>query len=89
MVSAGLVHNPSSEASLGTTNDKLLGDAATLTHGQTLKPGAKLELAASQAMQFIELWPLLVTALLLLFMLDVAVRRWEHVVGIWQSLVRK
>jgi hypothetical protein len=30
----------------------------------------------------LELWPYFVTAMLLLFLADIAVRRWEHIIGI-------
>ncbi len=90
MVSAGLVHNPSSEASLGTVNTQLLKDAAAATGGEFMAdPVHAPELHSTQATQFIELWPPLVMALLLLFLFDVCVRRWEHVVGLWQSVLKR
>jgi hypothetical protein len=39
-----------------------------------------------KATQDVELWPSILIALLLLFLADIAIRRWEHVVGIWESL---
>ena len=88
-VSAGLVHNPSTEASLGTVNAPLLKDATAITGGQMLVNGQIPDLKAGQATQFTELWPPLVVALLLVFLLDLAVRRWEHVVGLWETVTRK
>lgn len=87
MVSAGLVHNPSSEASVGTVNESLLREAVRITGGSYLADGEAPALATSRTVQYVELWPPLVVALLLLFMLDVALRRWEHVQGIWEVLL--
>jgi len=89
MVSAGLVHQPASEASLGTTNDKLLDEATRLTGGQVLAQGQVPDLNAAEATQFVELWPPIVVALLLLFLGDVCIRRWEHVVGLWELVARR
>ncbi|SKB03551.1 von Willebrand factor type A domain-containing protein [Prosthecobacter debontii] len=86
MVSAGVVHNPSNEASLGTVNEGLLKKATQLTQGQILKAGELPDLSQTSAVQYIELWPPLVLALLLLFLADVAIRRWEHVQGIWEVI---
>ena len=86
MVSAGLVHNPSSEASLGTVNETLLTQVTQITGG-SMMTGTKLpDLAAVKALEYVELWPPILVLLLLLFLVDVAIRRWEHVVGIWESL---
>lgn len=83
-VSAGLVHNPGSEASLGTVNSILLEQATRLTGGNVLQPGQMPDLSQTNAVQYIELWPPLLVALLLLFLLDVGIRRWEHVQGLWE-----
>jgi len=88
-VSAGLVHNPSSEASLGTVNEPLLKSAVAITGGQMLADSQVPLLKATGATQFTELWPPLVVTLLLLFLLDVAIRRWEHVQGLWEVVTRK
>jgi Ca-activated chloride channel homolog len=89
MVTAGLVHNPSSEASLGTVNEGLLREVTELTGGTYLTGDAKLDLGTSKARRYIELWPWLVLAMLLLFLADVAVRRWEHVKGLWEIILRR
>lgn len=86
MVSAGLVHNPGSEASLGTVNEALLEQATRLTGGRMLQPGQMPDLSQTRAVQYVELWPPLVMALLLLFLLDAGIRRWEHVQGIWEMI---
>lgn len=87
MVTAGLVHNPSNEQSLGTVNEPLLRDVCALTGGSYLDSGAKLDLGAAKAHRYVELWPYLVMALLLVFLADVAVRRWEHVTGIGEMVI--
>ena len=87
MVSAGLVHQPASEASLGTVNDKLLADATRITGGRVLKPGEVPELDAAEAAQFVELWPPIVVALLLLFLADIVIRRWENVQGLASATI--
>lgn len=87
MVSAGLVHNPSSEASLGTTHESLLKQATDITGGKILQLGQLPDLSQTRAVQYIELWPPLILTLLLLFLLDLGIRRWEHVQGIWEILV--
>jgi hypothetical protein len=82
MVTAGIVNNPGGEASLGTVNEKLLRDVCQITGGTYLEGNAKLNLGGSSAKRYVELWPYLAIAALLLFLVDVCVRRWEHVVGL-------
>ncbi len=90
MVSAGLVHNPSSEASLGTVNETLLREITNLTGGEFLTENSSLpNLETTQATQHIELWPELVLLALLMFLLDTIIRRWEHASGILAVLWRK
>jgi len=85
MVTTGLVHNPSSEASLGTVNEPLLREAAKITGGDFLTEASRLpDLETSKAIQHEELWPLLLLLLLAVFLIDTGIRRWEHVVGLWQ-----
>ncbi len=86
LVSAGLVHNPGSEAGLGNTQESLLAEAARLTGGRLLAPGELPPLDAARAVQHRELWPELLLALLLLFLVDTLVRRWEHVAALWQGI---
>lgn len=86
MVSAGIVHNPSSEASLGTVNEPLLKQVTQITGGTMMTRSDLPELASVKASEYFELWPPLLVLLLLLFLVDVAIRRWEHVVGIWESI---
>ena len=85
MVSAGLVHNPSSEASLGTVNEPLLKEVARISGGTYMSDNKLPDLTTTKATQYVELWPPILVALLLLFLADIAIRRWEHVTGIWES----
>lgn len=86
MVTTGLVHNPSSEASLGTVNEPLLREAARITGGSYLAAGGMPELTQAHVFQHEELWPTLLLLLLLVFLIDTAIRRWEHVVSLCQLL---
>lgn len=86
MTTAGVVHNPGGEVSLGTVNKKLLSEVCAMTGGSYLENDAKLDLAPAKAKRYVELWPYLVIAMLLLFLADIAARRWEHVRGIWGML---
>ena len=89
MVSAGIVHNPSSEASLGTVNETLLSEATSITGGGLLKEGQVPDLSTTKAVQYIEMWPPIIIAMLFLFLIDIAIRRWEHVTGIWEIITQR
>ena len=85
MVTTGLIHNPSTEASLGTINEALLKEAVRITSSDYLADSKRLpNLETTKAVQYEELWPSLLLALLLIFLIDTAIRRWEHVVGLWE-----
>lgn len=85
MVTTGLIHNPSSESSLGTVNEALLQEATKITGGDYLGDSRRLpNLETTKAVQHEELWPPLLVLLILLFLIDTGIRRWEHVVGLWQ-----
>lgn len=86
MVTTGLVHNPSSEASLGTVNETLLREAVKITGGSYLSAGGLPELTTTQVLQHEELWPTLLLLLLLIFLIDTGIRRWEHVVSLCRLL---
>lgn len=84
MVSAGLVHQSSSEASLGTVNQNLLESVVKITGGQILSVEQGLPAqAAIRTQEHVELWPLLVKLLVVLWLVDVVIRRWEHVLGLF------
>jgi len=85
MVTSGLIHNPSSESSLGTVNEPLLQEAAKITGGDYLGDSRRLpNLETTKAVQHEELWPQLLVLLLFIFLIDTGIRRWEHVVSLWQ-----
>jgi Ca-activated chloride channel homolog len=82
--SAGFVHHINAEASMGTVQKERLLQAAQLTGGRVMKAGETPELQAEKALEHQELWPTFVLLLLLVFLVDVAARRWENVQGLWQ-----
>ena len=81
-VTAGLVHNSVGETATGQVNRRLLESVAKITGGTVLKEDqSSLTRIRASHSRFIELMPLLLKAFLLLFVLDVASRRWENVMG--------
>lgn len=82
-VSAGYVRNASGEASTGRVNTPLLERACTLTGGKVLTPDVEaLPAAESVRTRVLNLAPPLLQLALLLFMADLALRRWEHLLGL-------
>ncbi len=87
MVSAGHVHNPSAEVATGQINESLLRKATELTGGTYLESADdKLELIGSDVSRYVELWPLLLKIFLGLFLLDLLIRRWENVLGVFEQV---
>ena len=83
MVSAGHVHNPSTEVATGKIDDALLKEACAITGGTYLENAdAPLELTGEDVARYVELWPWLMLAFLIVFLLDLAIRRWENVLGV-------
>lgn len=83
MVSAGLVENVSSEAATGRVDTGLLEKVCATTGGAMLSADATGLPASTRVghSHFVELTPALLRLLLLLFLADVAIRRWENVRG--------
>ena len=82
VVSAGLVRSISGETATGRVNRKLLRKVCELSGGKVLDESEDtLPPILAGHSQFMELTPLLLKLLLLLFMADVAIRRWENVQG--------
>ncbi|MHC5054963.1 MAG: VWA domain-containing protein [Planctomycetota bacterium] len=81
MVSAGLVHNISAEAAAGRVNAPLLDKVAALTGGAVLGPSDSLPPAGTGRSRYLELAPFLLRLLLIVFLVDLAIRRWENVLG--------
>jgi len=85
MVSAGLVHNVSGEAAAGRVDLSLLENVCKITGGTLLRsPEGRLTAGLRGHSRFVELAPLLLKLLLLLFLADLVVRRWENVLGMWE-----
>jgi len=89
LVSAGYVHNPSSEVATGRVDEELLREVCEMTGGTYLDtPYAKLELTGTNVAKYYELWPLLTKLFLALFLIDLCVRRWENVMGVTDQFGR-
>jgi len=88
MVSAGFVHDVSSEAATGDVDRGLLERVCKLTGGRMLANGESLERAATAHSHYVEMRDGLLVALLLLFLADVLIRRWEHLLGLLEQLKR-
>lgn len=82
IVSAGLVHNSTTETATGQVDRQLLESVAKITGGTVLADDAtSLPRIRGSHSHFVELTPLLLKAFLLLFLVDIAIRRWENVLG--------
>ena len=87
MVSAGHVHNPSAEVATGQVNESLLRKVSELSGGTYLEStDDELELVGSDVSRYIEFLPLLLKIFLGLFVLDLLVRRWENVLGVFDQV---
>ena len=90
MVSAGLVHNRSSEAATGLIDNETLATVTDLTGGQLLSDKVSvLPAAARKYTHFVELTPWLLRLFLLVFLVDVALRRWENLLGMISFMRRE
>ena len=77
-----MVHNISGEAANGRVNLALLERVCRLTGGRVLASGEeRLSSPAAAESVFVELAPLLLRVALVLFLVDVAIRRWENIQG--------
>jgi hypothetical protein len=90
VASIGLVSTFSSEAALGQIDQGLLERAANATGGHLLASDAiKLPPLQATHVEYQELVNPLLQLLLMLFLVDVAIRRWENLVGILELVRRK
>lgn len=90
MVSAGYVHNPSGEVASGRIDEALLREACRITGGTYLENAdAPLELTGENVSRYVELWPSLMLAFLMIFLADLIVRRWENVLGVCDLFRRR
>ncbi len=82
VVSAGIVHSVTGEKATGRVNTELLENVCRLTGGKLYgESDDELKLPRAGRSQFVELTPLLLRLILVLFVVDIAIRRWENVVG--------
>lgn len=89
LVSAGYVHNPSNEVATGQVNDELLREACRITGGSYLESADEvLKLEGTNVSNYVELWPYLISAFMVVFILDLCVRRWENVMGVGEQFLR-
>jgi Ca-activated chloride channel family protein len=87
LVSAGLVHSISGETATGQVNDKLLDRVCKLTGGQLLSADTSTLLTISRSHSyFLDLTPFLLKLLILLFLIDVGIRRWENILGMFAMI---
>jgi len=87
LVSAGYVHNPSGEVATGEVDTDLLKRVTEITGGQYLEnPEQKLELTGFNVARYVELWPYLMMIFLALLILDVSIRRWENLQGMFEVI---
>jgi Ca-activated chloride channel homolog len=82
VISAGLVHNASGEAATGRIDSNLLEKVCAITGGTLFdKAIDRLPFHASSYRQLIDITPLLLKLLLVLLLVEVAIRRWENIKG--------
>jgi Ca-activated chloride channel family protein len=87
LVSAGLVHSISGETATGQVDDKLLDRVCKLTGGQLLSAGiSTLPTISRSHSYFLDLTPFLLKLLILLFLIDVGIRRWENILGMFAMI---
>lgn len=89
MASAGIVSNVSGEMASGRVDEPLLKRVCETTGGKVLAADdIALPPLAREHVQYRELAPLLLRIILLLFLADIAIRRWENILGLWETRPR-
>lgn len=88
LVSAGLVYNVSGETVSARVDDDLLGQVTRITGGSMLGESAT-SLARMQAghARYVDLTPWILVLFLLLFLADIAIRRWENLLGVYDYTI--
>ncbi|MEM7698226.1 MAG: VWA domain-containing protein [Verrucomicrobiota bacterium] len=90
VVSAGHVHQPSTEVALGQIDETLLREVAEITGGTYLEnPEDELTLDGRAVERYEEWWPFLLIAFLGVFLIDLLVRRWENALGVIDQLLSR
>jgi Ca-activated chloride channel family protein len=85
-VSAGIVHQPGSEAASGRIDRDLLGRIAAASGGKVLAPGETLPEPPPAPGAVLDLRPWLLALALALALADLVLRRWENVLGLVERL---
>lgn len=87
VVSAELVSSTPDEAATGQVNQPLLTRVAEITRGRLLtESDTQLSPVSTGQQQFRDLTPLMLRLVLLLFLVDIVVRRWENLLGAWEMI---
>jgi Ca-activated chloride channel homolog len=81
LVSAGIVHNVEGEAVNGRVNLALFERVCKSAGGRVLVSGDQLSPPAAAESIYVEIAPILLRIALVLFVFDVAIRRWENIQG--------
>jgi hypothetical protein len=90
VASAGFVSMAVTEAATGRIDTALLERVCRTTSGRVLEPGAaQLSSTDVAHVEHVDLTPLLLRLLLLVFLADVAIRRWENVQGVWELIPKR
>lgn len=90
LVSAGHVHDVSTEAATGSIDEVLLERATAAAGGQVITDADAFGLNdPEQNPQRIDLIPWFLRLLLLVALADLVIRRWENIVGIWEVVTPK
>jgi len=87
LVSAGYVHNPSTEVATGQVDEVLLRQVCAITGGTFVEnPEDGLELTGTDVSRHEELWPWILMAFLVVYLFDLFVRRWENAMGVGEMI---
>jgi Ca-activated chloride channel family protein len=86
MVSAGYVHEVSAEAAVGWVDQELLEKVVKTTGGTLIPEGGAVPDDRDAFARTVELSPWLLHALLILFAIDLLLRRWENALGVRDAL---
>ncbi len=88
MISTGLVHRVSGESAIGNVNKTLLQRASAATGGKLLSSEDNNQLPARTSNQTIyqDLTPYILLLAVLVFLIDLVLRRWENVLGVVEGV---
>ena len=86
--SSGLFHQNIAEGRTGLVNESLLRDLAELTGGNLMNTSEHISLKTEGKSRTIDLIPWLIKLALVLFVLDLCIRRWENILGVCDLFAR-